>query len=85
MNTWCGIVNEYLVGPHFSDNFLNRETYLSFLQNKFPKLLEEVDLATRQKKMWQQDDAPPYSHHIVTEYLNNIFHERWIGKYGYIR
>ncbi|KAL6252234.1 hypothetical protein P5V15_015414 [Pogonomyrmex californicus] len=49
LNTWCGIVNGYLI--------------------------EEVDLATRQK-MWQQDGAPPHSHRIVTEYLNNIFHKR---------
>jgi len=84
LNTWCGIVNGYLIGPYFFDN-LNGETYLSFLQNKLSELLEEVDLATRQKMWWQQDDVPPHSHHIMMEYLNNIFHESWIGRYGYIR
>jgi len=53
------------------------------LQNKLPELLEEVNLATR-KKWWQQDGAPHF-HRIVMEYLNNIFHERWIGRYKYIR
>lgn len=85
LNTWCGIVNGYLIGnPYFFDN-LNGETYLHFLQNKLPELLEEVDLATQKNIWWQQDGAPPHSHCIVTEYFNNIFHDRWIGRYGYIR
>jgi len=63
-----------LIGSYFFDNRLDGETYLSFLQNKWPELLEEVDL---DKKMWwQQDDVPPHSHCIVMEYLNNIFHEK---------
>jgi len=69
----------------FFDNRLNGKTYLFFKQDKLLELLEEVDLATQQKIWWQQDSAPPYSHHIVMKYLNNIFHERWIEKYGYIR
>ncbi|KYN14611.1 hypothetical protein ALC57_13185 [Trachymyrmex cornetzi] len=36
LNTWCGIVNGYLIGPYFFDNRLSGETYLSFLQNKLP-------------------------------------------------
>jgi len=83
VNIWCGIINAYLIGLYFF-NRLNEEIYLSFLQNKLPELLEEVDLATRQKMWWQQDASPPpHSHHIVMEYFN-IFHERWIGRYGYI-
>lgn len=54
----------------------NGEIYLSFLQNKLPELLEEVDLTTRQKIWWQQNNALPHSYRIVTEYFNNIFHER---------
>jgi len=38
-----------LINPYFFDNRLNEETYFSFLQNKLPELLGEVDLATRQK------------------------------------
>jgi len=38
-----------LIGPSFFDNHLNEEPYLSFMQNKLPELLEEVDLAIRQK------------------------------------
>jgi len=69
LNTWYEIVNGYLIGPYFFDNRLKGETYLSFLQNKLPELLEEVDLATRQKMWWQQDGALP--HRIMMEYLNN--------------
>jgi len=59
------LVNEYLIDPYFFDNSLNGETYFSFLQNKLPELLEEVDLATRQKMWWQQDDD--HSHRIVMD------------------
>jgi len=38
-----------LIGPYFFDNRLNGETYLSFLQNKLPEFLEEVDFATGKK------------------------------------
>jgi len=58
-----------LIDPYFFDNNLNEKIYLSFLQNKLPELieegsllLEEVDLATRQKMWWQQDGAPLHSH-----------------------
>jgi len=44
--TWCGIINGYLIDLCFFDNRLNGETYFSFLQNKLPELLEEIDLAT---------------------------------------
>lgn len=37
------------------------------------------------KIWWQQNCAPTHSHRIVTEHLNNIFYERWRGKYGYIQ
>jgi len=85
LNTWCGIVNRYLIGPYFFDNRLNEEIYLSFLQNKLSEPLEEVNLATGQKMWWQQDGVPLHSQRIVMEYLNNIFRERWIRRYGYIR
>jgi len=34
---------------------------LSFLQNKLTELLEEVDLAIRQRIWWQQDGATLFS------------------------
>jgi len=61
LNTWCGIVNGYLIGPYIFDNRLNGETYLSFLQNKLSELLEEVDLATRQKMWWPRWYVIPFS------------------------
>ncbi|KYN29436.1 hypothetical protein ALC57_01103, partial [Trachymyrmex cornetzi] len=72
LNTWCGIVNRYLIGPYFFDNRLNGKIYLSFLQNKLLELLEEVDLATRQKMWWQQDGAPPHSHRIVNTSITSF-------------
>jgi len=40
-----------LIGPYFFYNRSNGEIYLSFLQNKLPELLEEINLVTRQKNL----------------------------------
>jgi len=60
-NVWCGLVNGYVVGPHFFDGHLTANRYNNFLQNELPVLLENVDLHTRQRLWFQQDGAPANS------------------------
>ena len=52
------------------------------LNVKLPGLLENVDLATRQRMWLQQDGAPPHFLLIVREFLKLNFNERWIGGEG---
>jgi len=85
LNIWCGIVNEYLIGLYFFDIRLNGENYLFFLQNILSELLEEIDLVTRQKKCGGSKMMCYLILIVLWEYLDNIFHERWIERYGYIR
>jgi len=47
LNVWCGIVGNYIIGPHFFEESLNGEIYIDFLENIFPKLLEYVPLDLR--------------------------------------
>ncbi|EZA50283.1 hypothetical protein X777_11294 [Ooceraea biroi] len=49
INVWGGIIGTHVIGPHFFEGHLNRETYLRFMQNELPNLLEDVDLCTRRK------------------------------------
>ena len=58
------------------------DTYLEFLRDHLPGLLENVDLTTRQRMWLQQDGAPPHFAFIVREFLNLNFNERWIGRRG---
>lgn len=34
--------------------------------------------------IFQQDDAPPHNANIVSQHLNEIFYNRWIGTFGII-
>ena len=53
---WCGIVNGYLIGPSFFDGNVDRHTYSELLRDHLPGLLENVDLAVRQR-MWLKQDG----------------------------
>lgn len=82
INVWCGILNGYLIGPHFYEGTLNGDRYLSFLQRILPPLLEDVPIETRRNIIFQQDGAPPHNAQIVTDYLNVLYPNRWIGTNG---
>jgi len=77
---WCGIVNGYLIGPYCFDNTVNGESYLRLLRDDLPFLLENVDLHTRMRMWFQQDGAPPHFAHVVRNYLNEMYPEKWIGR-----
>jgi len=54
--------------------------YNNFLQNILLQLLEDVDLATRQRLWMQQDGVPPRYARNVRNILNQTFLNRWIGR-----
>lgn len=85
INVWCGIINGYLIGPHFYEGNLNADRYLNFLQFVLPELLEEVPLETRRNMWLQQDGAPAHNAGVVSEYLNEQYPNRWFGTNGPIR
>jgi len=65
---WYGIVNGYFIGPYFFERNVDRDSYLELLRDRLPELLEDVDLATRQR-MWLQQNAAPHFARIVHEYV----------------
>ena len=69
------VVNGYLVVPYFFDGNVDRHIYLELLRDHLPGLLENVDLAARQRMWLQQDRAPPHFALIVREFLNLNFNE----------
>jgi len=46
---WCGIVNGYFIGHYIFKRNVDRDSYLELLRDRLPELLEDVDLATRQR------------------------------------
>ncbi|KMQ82062.1 transposable element tc3 transposase [Lasius niger] len=47
-----------------------------------PEFLEEIPLFERNNIIFQQDGAGPHNARIVTNYLNQQFPGRWMGRYG---
>ena len=82
VNVWCGMIDSQLIGPYIINERLTGETYADFLESKLPLLLEDVPLNSRRRIILQQDGAPPHSTRQVTEFLNNEYPGRWIGRLG---
>ena len=49
LNVWGGIVGNHIIGPYSFERNVNGQTYLEFLQNELPPLLEEFPLDRRQR------------------------------------
>lgn len=84
VNTWCGIHNGKILGPHFFDRTLRGEKYVNFLDTTFDIFFNEIPPNEQRSAIFQQDGAPPHNVRAATDYLNNKFME-WIGKSGTIR
>lgn len=82
INVWCGIISDFIVGPHVFHGHLTGPGYRDFLEQELPVLLEDVPLAKRRGMWYMHDGAPAHSSMIVREYLNDKFPGRWIGRGG---
>jgi hypothetical protein len=65
VNVWRGIIDVQVTGPLILEYCLTSQSYLAFLQNELPELLEDVPLATRAGMYFQHDGAPPPFCHAV--------------------
>jgi len=82
INVWCGITDEYLIGPYFFEENLNGNKYLDFLKNDLPILLENIPLQHRLNLIWQQDGAPAHNTLAVRAYLNKVYGNNWFGTHS---
>jgi len=79
---WCGVLGNRLIGPFVFDNILTGNTYEAFLRHELPGLLEDIPLMIRSQMYFQHDGAPPHYTRRVTEFLNESFPNRWLGRGG---
>lgn len=80
VNVWCGILGNRIIGPFIFNNHLNGESYLDFLQNDLPILLEEVPLDIRRSLWYQHDGCPAHFSQRVRDFLDTSYPNRWIGR-----
>jgi len=80
VNVWCGIIGGRVVGPFILDGALNGRTYLDFLENVLPILMEDIPLDVRQNMFFQHDGCPAHYALAVRQNLGATFPDRWIGR-----
>lgn len=80
VNVWCGIIGGSIIGPYFFERSLTGNSFLEFLRNELPVLLEDVPLDIRQNMFLQLDGCPAHFANNVKEYLNEAYPYRWIGR-----
>ena len=80
INVWAGCIGDYLLGPVVLPRRLTGQTYLDFLQNMLPLLLEDVPLGLRQAMWLMHDGAPAHFSINVRRHLNTTFPGRWIER-----
>lgn len=63
---------------------LSGQSYLQFLQNDLPNLLEEVSEQVRESHWLQTDGRPAHYATYVRAYLNATYENRYVGCLGLI-
>lgn len=80
VNVWCGVLGDRIIGPFVFDGHLNGESYLNFLENDLPILLENIPLDVRTSMWYQHDGCPSHYSQRVRDFLNVRYPNRWIGR-----
>lgn len=84
VNVWLGILGPHIIGPFYIDGNLNGDKYLEMLQQQIYPEIQRV-MANRLGDVWfQQDGCPSHYTRAVTQFLNEHFPNRWIGRGGTI-
>lgn len=81
VNVWAGIIGTALVGPYFIDGNLNSAKFLDLLRNQIVPRVQGLGI---EFPWFQMDGAPAHSTAAVTNFLNTIFPDKWIGRFGAI-
>lgn len=75
---WHGIV--HFIGPYFFYGNVNGVTYFDFLKNELPELLDNVNLETRWRRLWLQQDGAPYHRSLmIRQFLDPTYRRPYIG------
>lgn len=82
LNVWMGVVDNYLVGPHFLPQNLNGQNYEEFLRNNLDDLLADVPEEIKNNLMFQHDGCPAHYRITVRQWLDERYPNRWIGRGG---
>jgi hypothetical protein len=77
---WCSVIDDQLIGPYIFPQRLTGDIYTKLLQDELPALLQNVPLQARRQMYYKHYGAPPHLSHVIRQYLNHKFPNRWIGR-----
>lgn len=80
INVWMGIIDNHLIGPFRLPDRLDGESYLNFLRENMPLLVEDLPLILRRDMFFMHDGAPPHFARHVREFLNQHYPGKWMGR-----
>lgn len=80
VNVWCGILDGRIIGPHVFNGTVTGQTFLAFLINTLPNLLDDVPLVDVLNMWFQMDGCPAHYAAAVRNHLTVEFPDRWIGR-----
>lgn len=81
VNVWAAVIGDKVIGPHYFHDNLNGQIYSDFLRHELPRLLGRANLNVND--IWfQHDGAPPHYAAVARRAVNEMFHDRWIGRLG---
>jgi hypothetical protein len=79
INVWTGICSGRIIGPFFIEANITEDVYLALLREKImPAILVHCPLDV----ILQQNGASPQYAVQVRQFLDNHFHQSWIGRRG---
>lgn len=77
---WAAMSGNHLIGPFFMEERITAAVYIDMLRTKFIPALNTLGLLY--SAHFQQDGAPCHTAHVTQTYLNTVFPDRWVGKFG---
>lgn len=85
INIWVGMWCNKIIGPVIYEGSLTSERYIDLVLSKILEEFEDEPLNIVRQLWWQQDGAPPHNGRLVTAKLNEMFPNKWIGKWGTVQ
>lgn len=82
VNVWAAVHGDRIIGPVFIDGNLNGEKFLQLLRGPLTNYVNSLPEEERELTWLQLDGAPAHSAVLVRNYLNTLFGNRWIGRFG---
>lgn len=81
---WTGMIYGKMVGPVFIEGSVDGDTYLRFVQQELPNILNGLQLPVqvRNNIILMHDGAPAHWDVRVRAYLDQAYQNRWIGRGG---